>query len=259
MKYVKEFATHAAYENYMSDNPVLPNVSYCDDEINDAHFNPYVVHALKFTATGTSTLGMTNEGSNAPALEYSNDGINWSTWDYNTLNIANGQSVYIRGTNPDGISRSTTKYSYFTMTGSLACSGNVMWLIDYNTDLTTIPCNYCFYYLFRQCTSLISAPELSATTLAEGCYSDMFQSCTALTAAPALPATTLASSCYSAMFRGCSNLSSITMLATNISASNALTNWVSGVAASGTFKKKADVSIPSGISGIPSGWTVVEV
>jgi hypothetical protein len=48
------------------------------------------------------------------------------------------------------------------------------------------------------------------------------------------------------------------MLATDISASNCLTNWVSGVASTGTFVKHPDMtSLPSGVSGIPSGWTVV--
>jgi hypothetical protein len=60
------------------------------------------------------------------------------------------------------------------------------------------------------------------------------------------------------MFYGCSNLNSIVMLATGISASNCLKNWVSGVSSTGTFVKHKDMtSLPSGNSGIPSGWTVV--
>ena len=60
--------------------------------------------------------------------------------------------------------------------------------------------------MFYGCTSLVQAPALPATTLAESCYSNMFSGCTALTQAPALPATTLAEYCYSAMFRGCTAL-----------------------------------------------------
>ena len=48
------------------------------------------------------------------------------------------------------------------------------------------------------------------------------------------------------------------MLATDISASNCLQSWVSGVAASGTFTKNSSTSIPTGINGIPSGWNVVQ-
>jgi hypothetical protein len=48
------------------------------------------------------------------------------------------------------------------------------------------------------------------------------------------------------------------MLSTDISASSCLTNWVNGVSSSGTFVKHPDMtSLPSGVSGIPTGWTVV--
>ena len=60
--------------------------------------------------------------------------------------------------------------------------------------------------MFWGCTSLTQAPELPATTLANRCYYYMFQGCSSLTQAPSLPATTLANYCYSYMFQGCSNL-----------------------------------------------------
>ena len=132
------------------------------------------------------------------------------------------------------------------------------------TSLTTAPqilattlATSCYDYMFRDCTSLTTAPELPATTLVNGCYFGMFYGCTSLTTAPELPATTLAKNCYYDMFRNCSNLSYIKMLATDISANKCLNNWVSGVASSGTFVKNANMtSLPSGVSGIPEGWTV---
>ena len=85
----------------------------------------------------------------------------------------------------------------------------------------------------------------------------MFYNCTSLVTAPELHATTLYRNCYCYMFRGCSNLNNITMLATDISATDCLYNWVSGVASTGTFTKAASMtSLPSGVDGIPSGWTV---
>jgi hypothetical protein len=85
----------------------------------------------------------------------------------------------------------------------------------------------------------------------------MFYGCTGLTTAPALPATTLASGCYYQMFRGCSKINYIKMLATDISANSCLNYWVNGVASSGIFVKHPNMtSLPSGESGIPSGWTV---
>jgi len=122
----------------------------------------------------------------------------------------------------------------------------------------------CYKSMFNGCTSLTAAPELPATALAISCYLEMFHGCTNLTAAPELPATTLVNYCYEDMFYGCTNLSSITMLATDISAYYCLKDWVSGVASSGTFTKAASLiqgseagQIPTGISGIPEGWTVV--
>ena len=132
------------------------------------------------------------------------------------------------------------------------------------TQLTTAPVlpatiltQSCYAMMFYDCTSLTSAPELPATTLTQSCYQLMFRGCTQLTTAPVLPATTLADYCYINMFNGCTKLNNITMLATDISAYCCLENWVKGVAATGTFTKAKDTSIPiNSPSGIPEGWTV---
>ena len=59
------------------------------------------------------------------------------------------------------------------------------------------------------------------------------------------------------MFYRCSSLNSIKCLATNISARKCTSNWVSGVASTGTFVKNSNMtSWTTGINGIPSGWTV---
>jgi hypothetical protein len=112
--------------------------------------------------------------------------------------------------------------------------------------------------MFHGCNNLVNIPLiLPATELSTYCYAYMFSNCTSLTEAPELPATTLASRCYQYMFRNCSKLNKITMLATNISATGCLTNWVSGVASSGTFVKNSNMTtLPRGNNGIPSGWTV---
>ena len=143
--------------------------------------------------------------------------------------------------------------------------------------------SYCYYFMFRDCTGLTSAPSLPATTLAHGCYNTMFRGCRSLTQAPALPATTLAQGCYQymftgctslttapelpaetladycyfGMFQGCTNLNYIKCLATDISASSSRNNWVSGVASSGKFVKAASMTgWTTGTSGIPNNWTV---
>jgi hypothetical protein len=47
------------------------------------------------------------------------------------------------------------------------------------------------------------------------------------------------------------------MLATDVSASGALNNWVNSVAPTGTFVKLSNTELPTGTDGIPEGWTVI--
>ena len=134
------------------------------------------------------------------------------------------------------------------------------------TSLTTAPAlpattlTYtCYERMFAGCTSLTTAPAISATTLAYGCCYEMFRNCTSLATAPALLATALGTRCYMYMFSGCTSLNTIECLATNISADLALYKWVENVSSTGTFTKAVGVTWPTGISGIPDNWTVVEV
>ena len=91
------------------------------------------------------------------------------------------------------------------------------------------------------------------------CYNGMFKDCTNLISAPALPATTLANYCYYHMFAGCSKLNFVTMLATDISARGCFEFWLHDVATTGIFVKSPDMtSLSTGENGIPKGWTVVD-
>ena len=140
---------------------------------------------------------------------------------------------------------------------SLIDSANFPSLVSFSNGSS-----YNFLQLFMSCAGLTDASNLRlpATTLSDGCYEGLFISCTNLTAAPELPAPTLANYCYSAMFFGCSSLSEIKCLATDISASSPCNGWVDGVAASGTFTKPSSMtSWPSGINGIPNGWSIIDV
>lgn len=138
-------------------------------------------------------------------------------------------------------------------------------MFDGCTSLTTAPESlpattmqkWSYQYMFYGCTSLTSAPTLSATTLADGCYQYMFQGCTSLTTAPTLPATTLVSNCYKYMFDSCSSLNYIKAMFTTTPSSSYTSNWVRGVAATGTFVKNTSAAwTTTGNDGIPTGWTV---
>ncbi len=134
------------------------------------------------------------------------------------------------------------------------------------TGLTSAPdlpattlASSCYYSMFIGCTGLTTAPDLPATTLASSCYRNMFSGCTGLTIAPDLPATTLAEWCYSSMFSRCTKINHIKCLATDISATNCVSGWLSNVASTGTFVKAPGMNDwPAGASGIPEGWTVRE-
>ena len=133
------------------------------------------------------------------------------------------------------------------------------------TSLTTAPelpattlAPYCYSYMFQNCYSLTTAPALPATTLVNSCYNSMFYGCNSLTTAPALPAKTLAEGCYYNLFSNCTSLNNITVYADDISALDCTTDWLSNVASSGTFRNLGSVTYPTGVSGIPSGWTEVK-
>ena len=198
---------------------------------------PYIT----FKAEEAQTFKMTTKGTyQINGLEYSLNGGDWKSvvagGEGVTFGGANGD-LRLRGTKHNGTADDAGNYSTITFTDEtvkVACTGNILTLLDwrnYNivetknarfcslfencSVLTSAPelpattlANYCYYEMFYGCTSLTSAPKLSATTLADYCYHEMFYGCTSLTSAPKLPATTLANSCYGSMFRYCRNLTS---------------------------------------------------
>ena len=147
----------------------------------------------------------------------------------------------------------------------------------------------CYKEMFYGCTSLTSAPELPATALGEGSYEDMFFGCTSLTDVPELPATTAPLYCYARMFKGCTSLATGPVIRattrvdwcmqemfhgcaslatlevdfTDWNPSSATSGWLSGVAATGTFKCPSALgdnsTITRGTGNCPSGWTVVNI
>ena len=115
----------------------------------------------------------------------------------------------------------------------------------------------CYRSLFFACTSLVNPPELPATTLAEGCYRSLFNGCTSLTTAPDLLAPTLVSYCYAYLFNACTSLNSVKCTATSgVGSNNSTAEWLWNVSPTGTFTKESGVTWETGVSGIPSGWTV---
>ena len=220
---------------------------------------------VAITANKNSTLALySSYGTTiSPNLWYSIDNVNWTTYG-STININQGETLYLKGNNCTGWSHSSSDYSSLIIKGDVSISGSVMALL-YNGSgpLTKIPNDYCFYHLFSccegitsvsedflpatslkpscyegmfyGCSSLTTAPELPATTLADSCYTWMFSTCFSLTKSPDLPAKTLAAHCYDHMFYSCIYLKSIKIGYTGNYDSTYFDHWVTNVATSGTL------------------------
>ena len=179
---------------------------------------------------------------------------------------------------------------HVTTVGTLALDGMFHSCGSMTTPCPILPAmtlaGNCYDSMFRGCRSLVSAPVLPALTMASSCYANMFSDCEALASAPALPATSLAASCYQYMFYGCAsltaapdlmaetlvnncyygmfyycrNITSVKMMATNWVANSHTYNWLMYGSSSGTFTKSAaQTSVTRSTSGVPAGWTIVDM
>ena len=118
--------------------------------------------------------------------------------------------------------------------------------------------------MFEGCINLAVAPELNFTTLAQNCCKRMFLmdrsnkiTTPKMVRTPILRCATTVSGCYEEMFKGNGNLIEVTCLKTDDT--TACTNWLSNISSIGTFKKSSlKNNWSAGVSGIPSGWTVVD-
>lgn len=189
---------------------------------------------LTFTAEqANSTVAMVH-GYSAPTLylEYStDDGNSWYSFVPGTtvITLANvGDKAMIRATSNGNAtvsdSSSLSHNNYFSLTGKLAASESVLYLLSQDGVYDSALPSYCFSHLFRGCSQLTQAPELPSTLLGNYCYEGMFYACS-FTEGPYLPSTTLAPYCYYWMFEGCNYMTSIKISYTgNFSGSDVPTN-----------------------------------
>lgn len=240
---------------------------------------------LAFISSGESTVRLAQVGTTYEiSLEYSTDESHWKPYTIGeTITLADSTFLLFRSGEHKNrkFSKDDENYYHFEISGSISAQGNIMSLLnrDFSTPLTT----YAFFALFEGCTSLLSAPELPATEMKSYCYNSMFtnctslkfapelpakrlesncylcmfEGCTSLTSAPELPATELVSNCYEFMYKDCHNLRYVIGLFTTEPSEKTTKDWLSGVAASGTFikSKKATWDV-TGAHGIPEGWKI---
>lgn len=209
--------------------------------------------------------------SNSGTFKCSTDGKQWETLSSSISKTINtGEKLYVTD--------KSANYIGLIASGKFIVSGNVMSVAktsscrfaqlfrrSYNLvsakDLV-LPENLAMQdcqEMFEECTSLVEGPRLKSQHLGLQCYVSMFDRCTSLIEAPILEAKELYSNCYYTMFSGCTKLEKVTCLAEDISASFCLSGWLNNVSATGTFTKKRGVEYPTGKSGIPEGWTIIEI
>ena len=253
---------------------------------------------LPYVTFRAEEAGSTIEAVTGRVFEYSKDKTNWSWLVYApTITLENiGDEVYIRGQRSQnqekiGQFKMTGKIAAYG-------NGIMLWnykgtVNDYRyagyqlfkdctaltraprLPLSTVPMGCC-YEMFRGCTSLVEPPrdfeptsiEYNSSYRNEGGCRGMFNSCTSLTKSPIIRDTNLKGgsgdglSYCDYMFYNCTSLKEITCLATTITGGSnnyGCLWWVSGVPSGGTFYKAPSMtSWPTGGSGIPSGWTVVD-
>ena len=162
---------------------------------------PYIT----FTANSIQTLTMSKV---VETLEYSINNSEWKELGINIVEFGGDKgNLRLRGISSIGTALSKTDYSNILFANSepVSCKGDIRTLINYKDYLNAETKDARFCFLFKY-TSLETAPELPATTLASYCYAHMFQGCNNLSVAPKLPATTLANNCYESMFKDCIGL-----------------------------------------------------
>ena len=198
---------------------------------------------LKFTALAASTIALVKVGNPLDvSLVTSLNGAPWQAYTTgNTISLNEGDEIRWRAATVNSrMADSQNNYHNFVMTGKVAASGVVMSLLDSTLHSKVLLGNNTLNSLFKNCTSLVSAPSLGFSRVVgsqsmaytfQGCTSLVnvptfeitefgyqtcfytFQGCTALVNTPTINASTN-TGCCQGMFQGCTALvdaSSITL------------------------------------------------
>ena len=197
-------------------------------------------------------------------LEYKIDNGSWTnfvqTWnDYGTFTLQPNSKLYLRGTagywkeDDDDIVFSADEI------GDISVGGDLRTLLNYTDvdSVTTIPA-YCFSQTFQK-NNLISIDNLtlgsSVTTVGEHAFKQMFYESQIQNGLDISSVTTLGDNAMNFMYYNCTSLNEA--YAPNVSTwdENKTAEWLYGTASTGVVYKPANLVIPTGDSGVPSGWT----
>lgn len=175
----------------------LNDIDYCDEG-----YKP-VWNGLKFKCGDVdSAVAMTKWGGYSgdyPDIKYSlDDGHSWIQWDGSEVDLNAGDEMWLKGTNYDEASgtyyfgKSPTESFGFVMSGEIYASGYITsllngdelfyYMLDYEYPRINVH-SHTFYYLFRYCSALITAPFIPMKKGEYGKYVGMaiYQDCINLT------------------------------------------------------------------------------
>lgn len=253
MRYIQSFSTSGAVQEAIENQELgRPYVAYVQDgqyiawDSSTPPVPPEPVYSampLTFEIISGGTLVFKTSAEDfVRTFRLSKNGGPFETIDAvngsgNTINVKAGDVIVFRTNNTSY----ATYYNHTTNIGGTAifkAYGNLVSLLSANNFATFQPTDkYLFYGLFKDNKGIIGGKEL------------------------VLPINTITKFSCNYMFYGCSRFNGLTCLATTIETAGSATGtsrWLRGVSPTGTFVKHPDANWPTGDSGIPNNWTVID-
>ena len=284
-RFIQSFSTsgteHEAIDNELLGRPYVAYIrdgQYIDwDTLSPTPPVPpepdYSQIPLTFEIISGGTIAWERYGgasTDSKTIQYKKNDGEWTSITSNTgntkpyVNVVPGDIVVFKGNNNSYCY--SPAYNKFSGSATFKAYGNILSLIygdNYQTETelpsgNTVNTLHNFDSLFWKNSGITDASNIIMPQNTKNtCYHRMFEDCTNLEKAPTLPASQLEPYAYKYMFANCKKLSYVKCLATNMTASDCIANWLSSVASTGTFVKHPNAVWSTGESGIPKDWTVV--
>lgn len=232
------------------------------------------IASLYISKSETKQIGYVNSDNNDMQYMFSDCQLLYShpdkdivfpKWDYglyvcqymfkDCINLERAPKIEIRNT----IGTQVFQNMFSGCTGLKYAPGVSVETIDMSGSVVDRDYASIFGSMFYRCTALETVDEIrvgNITGTGKRYFTSMFAGCTALEESPFINIATVPEYGLQSVFNGCTNLRSIKAAFTDISASNCLSGWLSGVSSTGTFYKNPSATYDNSGLGLPSGWTV---
>lgn len=231
----------------------------------DFNYTTSGVEPLNFMPTGYGgVLTLTKNGTPTDVtLEWCTGSGVWTEWTETNgvrrLSIFSSVTYYIRNasTTSTGLNTGSLNYYNFNSDVPVIAGGSLVTMLRKTYASNPTISTNCFRRLFENFTNLYRMPNIDFRFGNGGSSAlfDCFRGCTNLVETSRIELTVLRAYSCQNMFYGCSSLATVYVEFTDISPTNAINNWLYGVAATGTLYCPHDLVLPSGASGLPTGWT----